>query len=80
MNKQGTTEIGPVKKILLGLVIAVVIFSGLNNFLIGLSSTSLVRLISLNSGLGMRIVYCLMSLATLFIAVLLSIKVYVKGE
>ena len=77
MNKKG---MGLVGKVLLGLVLVITLLSGFNNILIGLSTNSLVRLISPTSGIGMRIIYTLMSLATLLTAVILFLKVYINKD
>jgi len=79
MNKQGTGT-GLVGKILLALVLVLALLSGFNNFLIGMSTSSLVRILIPNSALGMRIMYGLMSVSTLLTAILLFFKVYIKKE
>jgi uncharacterized membrane protein YuzA (DUF378 family) len=77
MNKTGTGLVG---KILLGVVLLFVVLSGFNNFLVGLSTVSLIRMITPSSALGMRIIYVLMSLATLLTAILLFLKVYMNKD
>lgn len=76
----GKIEMGMIGKILLIIVLLITILSGFNNLLIGLSSNSLVRLISPTSGITMRVIYTFMSMTTLVTAVWLFIKVFVKKE
>jgi hypothetical protein len=75
MNKQGTGMNMLVKGLLIiaGLV---TIFSGVNELWISTGRESLVRVISSNSGLMMKIVYAIMGVGSLVTSVMLAIKVF----
>jgi uncharacterized membrane protein YuzA (DUF378 family) len=79
MNKKGS-EMGMIGKIFLILVLLLTIFSGFNGMLIGLSSNSLVRLITPNSGIAIRAIYVAISLGTLLTAITLFFRVYIQKK
>jgi len=75
MNKQGTGMNMLVKSLLIiaGLV---TIFSGVNELWISTGRESLVRLVSANSGLVMKVIYAVMGAGSLVTSVMLAIKVF----
>ena len=74
MNKQGT-GMNPIVKVLLIVAGLITVFSGVNELWISTGRESLVRLVSANSGLVMKIIYAVMGTGSLVTSIVLAIKV-----